>query len=407
MDDGGSAVRIIVIRPAGESVAQDDEFVLDYIQNLFIANFKKYTAINASAEISAENIAETETAFLLIGKLSRTGNTYVLDIAVTDPVSGLRKASYLKSDIQAADILSAQAINEAFMDIVSKLNVKLSEEGIAALQNPTGEEVQAAINLARGSIAEKNGNPIEMLTYFYNASQYDPKLLEAGNRFEDMSRMLSAGDVGASVKGDFEDRNKWKTILDEFDNFYHAHPPFILTFNPHPMQKGQTDYDQQLATLEFEVSFQEDVSFEAMRKVFASVASGLESTGNQETWGFAARPYRSPLFGNFRYYTIRAEMVNDRDEVVAATAFQVRSRVINWRNTLFADTTQKSRASFKPIHIENELTGNMLVRIVSIDDIETEQAMQNGYIRIIPAEILPQNKMRNPVTILTRNIFDK
>jgi len=405
LDDGGAGLNIIVIRPTGD-LANEDEFVLDYIQNLLIANFKKYTAVKASGDISVSNIQKDETALLLIGTLSRTGNSYILDLGVTEPSSGRRMASYRAANVRPADILSAQAINNGFMDLAKQINVNLSEAGIAALKNPSRDEVQAAISMARGTVAEKNNNPIEMLTYLYNAAAYDPGLLEATSRFDDFSKVLSSGNVGGSVINDARNREKWKDILDEFDNFYRSHPPFILNFNPLPGQKGNTDYDNRTVVMEFEANFQEDISFTAMQKVFVSIATGLKNTNNQEVWGFATRPYRSPLFGRFRYYTVKAELVNERDEVVAASVFRVRSRIALLRNSLYADTTQKIRQSFASIHIDTQLTDVMIVRIVSIDDIETEKAMQDGYVKIVPVETLPKAKARNLLALITRSIFN-
>jgi len=404
--DGGADLNIIVIRPTGESMANEDEFVLDYIQILLISNFKKYTAVNVSGDISISNIGIGETAMLLIGTLSQVGNSYILDFAMSDPSNGLRMASYRAPNVRGPDILSGQAINNGFVDLVRQININLSDAGIAALRNPSEDEVQAAINMARGNMAEKNNNPIEMLTYLYNATTYDPGLLDAIDRFDNFSRLLSSGNVGGSVINDLQNRDKWKSILDEFDNFYNLHPPFILNYNPIPMQKGNTDYDNRRVVMEFAGNFQEDISFNAMQKVFVSIATGLKNTENQEKWGFITRPYRSPLFGSFRYYSLTAELVNERDEVVATSRFNVRSRIVLFRYSLYADTTQIFRQSFEPIHIDTQLTDTMIVRIVSIDNIETEKAMQDGYVKIVPVETLPRAKPRNLITLITRNIFE-
>lgn len=406
LDDGGSSISLIVVTPSGESLAAEDEFVLDYIQNLLTANFNKYTAIKTNKQDTSEN-ERTEASYLLISKLTKSGNVFILEMSVSDPSSGLRKASYIGANISANEILNAAAINNGFLETVKQLGVALSEEGIAAVKNPTTEEVQAAINLARGDLAEKSGNHVEMLTYLYNAVSYDPDLLEAGTRIDVFSKMLSSGDVGSAVKNDLKDYDKWKKILDEFDTFFQTHPPFVLTYNPHPLKKGHTDYDNRTAILEFELIFQEDVSFYAMQKVYTTITSGLQATGNREIWGFTTRPMRSPLFGSFRKYEIRAELLNSRDEVVGTATFPVRSRIALLRNTLYADTTQKTRQSFKPIHIENDLTDVMLVQITGIDKQETEKAMREGYVKILPAEELPKTKARNPLIILTRSIFDK
>jgi len=398
---GGSAIMLIIIKPTGEGLPKEDEFVLGYIQNLLVANFKKYTAVKTNAQETASGI-KIDAAFLLAGKLTRSGNNYIMELTVTDTTNGIRKASYQSTSIRANDILNAQAINTGFVDIAKKLDIQFSDAGLAALKNPTKKEVEAAINLARGKVAEKNDNPIEMLTYLYNASTYDPSLLEATSQFDSLSRSLASGDAGASVKGDIQERDKWLKILNEFDSFYESHPPFILSYDPFPTQKGNTDYDNRTAVLQFKINFEEDVSFDAMQKVYVALKTGLLNTKLQEKWGFTTRPYRSPLFDKTRIYNVDAELINNKNQVVASTKFIVKSRITPFRNTLFADTSQVISISFKSIHIDNDLTEDMKVRIVSIDGINTEKAMQQGYVRVAPVESLPKAKLRSLVTVLTR-----
>jgi len=398
---GGSGIMLIIIKPTGEGLPKEDEFVLGYIQNLLVANFNKYTAVKTNAQETASGV-KIDSAFLLAGKLTKSGNNYIMELTVTDTTRGIRKASYQSSSIRANDLLNAQAINTGFVDIARKLDIQFTDAGLAALKNPSKGEVQAAINLARGRVAEKNDNPIEMLTYLYNASSYDPSLLEATSQFNSLSRSLASGDAGASVKGDLQERDKWLRILNEFDSFYDSHPPFILSYDPLPTQKGNTDYDNRTAVLQFHLNFQEDVSFEAMQKVYVALKTGLLSTNMQEKWGFATRPYRSPLFDRTRVYSIDAELVNNRNQVVASEKFRVKSRITPFRNTLFADTTQIMNISFKSIHIDNDLTEDMVVRITTIDGMNTEKAMQQGYVRVAPVEDLPKAKIRSLVTLLTR-----
>ncbi|WP_461255530.1 hypothetical protein [Treponema sp. R80B11-R83G3] len=399
--NGGSAIMLIIIKPTGEGLPKEDEFVLGYIQNLLVANFKKYTAVKTNAQETASGV-KIDAAFLLAGKLTRSGNNYIMELTVTDTTKGLRKASYQSTSIRPNDILNAQAINTGFVDIAKKLDIQFTDAGLAALKNPSKEEVQAAINLARGKVAEKNDNPIEMLTYLYNASTYDPSLLEATSQFQSLSSSLASGDAGASVKGDLKERDKWLKILNEFDSFYETHPPFILSYDPLPLQKGNTDYDNRTAVLQFRVNFQEDVSFEAMQKVYVALKTGLINTKLQEQWGFMTRPYRSPLFDKTRTYNVSAELVNNRNQVVASTNFKVKSRITPFRNALLADTSQIIHISFKAIHADNDITEDMVVRVINIDGINTEKAMQQGYVRVAPVEELPKAKARSLVTLLTR-----
>jgi hypothetical protein len=54
----------------------------------------------------------------------------------------------------------------------------------------------------------------------------------------------------------------------------------------------------------------------------------------------------------------------------------------------------------------DSLTSNPVVRIVSVDGIESEQSGSDSYIRIIPVEKLPSSYSKNILVYLTRNPFN-
>ena len=152
--DGGIGTSIIVVRPSGESLPGEDEFVLDFIQNLLLSDFFKFTAIYARGSNSEAEISNNETSLLLLGTLSRTAKAYNIEMAVIDPVSGLKKASYRGKNINANVILNGQVINDCFKNLVEQLDIRLTHAAKNALKHPNPAEIKAAINLARSNLAE-------------------------------------------------------------------------------------------------------------------------------------------------------------------------------------------------------------------------------------------------------------
>jgi hypothetical protein len=141
-----------------------------------------------------------------------------------------------------------------------------------------------------------------------------------------------------------------------------------------------------------------------MNKVLKNITDGLMQTGNQETWGFANWPYRLTLFQKKQTHYLTAEMINEKDEVLDTLPFNLTTRMEVLRSKIYADTTQNLLVSFGAVQIAN-LVGEH-VRIISIDGIKTEQAQEEGYIRVTPAENIPPRIARNPLIKLTSDFLN-
>lgn len=391
---GGSGMVLAIPAPSGSGLAEGDEWILDFIRIILVNNFNKFTAVTVQSQ-------EASAAFLLSGKLTRDQQRYQLEFSISDVQGGIRRASYLKTNVRSGEILSLAALNDAFGDLAGQIDITLTEAGKQELANPSPDEVSAAVNIARGTTAK---NPIEELNYLYNAMSYDPSLIDAASRFNSLSGELAAGNPQLGIRSDLEARTYWKNILDDFQIFYTEHPPFEISYVPTPNQLGKTDYDRGMAVLEFRLCFQENVELQSMQKILTAIKQGLKQTEKRREWGFGSWPYRT-AFRNVRPYTFTAELVNNRDEVLDSKTLQVSSRLYISRDTIYADSTGRLDVSFRPLHIDDEMTEDMVVRITEIDGMETGQAQQQGYVKITPVAELPKLKARGLRVVLTRDFF--
>jgi hypothetical protein len=399
---GGAGMVVSVEKPEGSGLAESDGFILDFIQYVIIGDFKKYTAV----EVREADSSIKGTVYCLVrGKITREGGTYRLEFTVTDVTTNVRKASSVKTGISAGEVLNESALNAAFGELLEQLNIVLTSAGKAALANPSQSDINAALNMARGSAAEAGGNTIEILNYYYNAVSYDPSLTEASARIASFSASLAAGDSGSQIKGDIAARDSWKKILDDFEEFYRIHPPFELSYLAKPEQYGKSDYDSRTAVLQFNLIFQEAVAFQSMQKVLKSVLEGLDETGNRELWGMSGWPYRTTMKKS-RKYKIVAELVNNRGESLDTQTFEVSSRFYFTRNAVRADSTRGKTILFRAVNADTELTPDMVVKITKIDGMETEQAQQDGFVKVTAVEELPKKKTRNLAVFLTRSPFN-
>jgi hypothetical protein len=361
-------------------------------------------AQEAEAPLSIGNLANVQ--YILAGSLENipTGE-FILQLAVTDAESGIRRASFGPQVTGEAQLRSASIIKEASLDLLSQMGVELTDAGRAALQRAQSSEIEAAIALARGLTAEKNDNTIETLSYLYKAVSYDSSLLEAMGILETLSTDIAAGGARSYIANDLESHNKWKEILRQFETFYAAHPPFEFIYVQVPSQQGKTDYEAGTADLKFDVTLRESVEFTAMQNVLGIITGGLAKTGNKELWGLTDWPYRSDLFGSDKNYPVVAELVNNRGEVIATAKFTMSGRLVVFRNKIYADSKQNTTIVFPKVKVES-LTDNLAVRIASFNGINTEQASDEGFIRISAADKLPSKKLRNPLAVLSRDIFN-
>jgi hypothetical protein len=396
---GGSGLVIAIPNPSGSGLAEGDEWILDFIRIIFTNNFNKFTAVSVQNQ---EGSGTSGATLLLSGKLTRAQQRYQLEFSLSDVQGGIRRASYLKTNLRSGEILSLTALNAAFEDIIGQIEITLTEAGKKELGNPPPDEASAAVNIARGTTAK---NPIEELNYLYNAMSYDPSLIDAASRFNSLSSELAAGNPQLSIRSDLEARSYWKDILGDFETFYTEHPPFEISYVPTPNQLGKTDYDQGTAVLQFRLCFQENVELESMQRILSAIKQGLHQTGKRREWGFSSWPYRT-AFRNVRRYTFTVELVNNRDEVLDTKELEVSSRLYFSRDTVYADSTGRIDVSFKPLSIDDEMTEDMIVRVTEIDGIETEQAQQGGYVKITPVAELPKLKTRGIRVLLTRDFFN-
>jgi hypothetical protein len=240
----------------------------------------------------------------------------------------------------------------------------------------------------------RSGNRIETLNYFFSAVTYDPTSAEALNRLNE--ELLDLG-VGARIRNEFERQVRWKKDLDDFSAFYLSHPPFQLYFT----QFGSPPvlyYEDRTFDLDFYSSLRRGDEFRAMQKVFDNLSSQLKRTGKKEEWGFASWPKDAPVFnsnaGNFYRRTFRftAGLFNERNELLSTTSFDLSAalRLSGDEKKILVDSSQNVRVFFSRVKYDpNTLTDNLLVRIISVDDKDVNEAGLEGYINIIPVASMP------------------
>jgi hypothetical protein len=422
--EAGSAIRLAVLRPGGVGLTENELWLPAFMQGILASDFEKHSAMTVSSRQAADTASSSGNAgadlskaesdrigrelnvnHILSGQLRKTSATeYLIRLTVTDISSGVQKAAYSK-EVRAVALRDSSAIREAALEILTRLEIELTEDGRKSLQQINHEEREGAVALAKGITAEQSGNQIEMLSHLYSAVSYDASLSEAVNRLESFNSTFEGG-LGDLIQNDYDARNFWAKMIVDFEEFYSKHPPFELLFTSRPEQKGNTNYKTAEVNLGFEVSFRESPELDGMRQVLNIITSGLARTGRQRDWDFGDWPYSARLFDGFRKFVFRAELVNDNGNSLQTVTFNMSGRLFVTRSSILPDTAQKKELVFHRLQL-NSLTSNPRVRIISVDGIDAEQSGQDGYVNIMPVEKIPAAYPRSLLVYLTRSPSDK
>jgi hypothetical protein len=425
--EAGRSIRLAVLRPGGVGLTENELWLPAFIQGVLASDFEKHSAMTVSSRQAADAASSSGNAsanagadlskaehdrigrelnvnHILSGRLRKTSATeYLIQLTVTDISSGVQKAVYSK-EVTAFLLRDSSAIREAALEILTRLEIELTEDGRKSLQHINLEEREGAVALAKGISAEQSGNQIEMLSHLYSAVSYDSSLSEAVNRLEVFNKTFEGG-LGDLIQNDYDARNFWAKMISDFEEFYTKHPPFELLFTPRPEQKGSTNYRTAEVNLGFEVRFRESPELDGMRQVLKIITGGLARTGRQREWDLGNWPYSAGLFDGFRNFVFKAELVNDNGNSLQTVTFNMPARLFVTRSDILPDTAQKKELVFNRLKLDS-LTSNPRVRIVSVDGIDAEQSGQDGYVNIMPVEKLPAAYPRSLLVFLTRSPSD-
>ena len=330
--DGGKGMSLAVLEPAGKGLSANEQWMLSLVQGSITGDFNRMSAMtivdrqnlekiladqkqSMSGEYSDENFISigklTNARFILTGSVSKTANNYMLELAVSDVESGVRKASYPPTPVSPAAMENLSAIREASAMLLEQLGVKLTDRALGELRTPLASaQVDAQASLAKGITAGKQGTMVAALNYFSESVSFDSSLAEANQRLDSLSRRIQSGDIGENIRNEIERRNAWKKLLEEAVAFYTAHPYVNLVYNIEP-KMGKINYDKNTGQIVFTYWLEPNPGVNAVYKILKA----LHETGKREEWGLD--DLRRDLMGGYDngWYqmSIIAELLGEND----------------------------------------------------------------------------------------------
>ncbi|MDR0472773.1 MAG: leucine-rich repeat domain-containing protein [Treponema sp.] len=439
--DGGKGMSIAILAPRINGVAENLNYLPALVQGELVSNFSGFSAISVLDRQSLdEQYAELlsgyydentdvldlgklpPTTHILGGTITRTAAGYVLQMYIARTDSKMTTASY-SGTCTFSELDNLTGIRLASLDLLQKMGVMLIAQAKEELTGAAAaNDVHAQTALARGITAQKQGTEVEALSYFFQAAAFQPALAEAASRSSVLAANISSGNIGNDARNDIQWRKDWMERLAEtekffngyFDNFFKTMPsPYTLYYTSDIKQMGEIDYRNETLTLGGMVTMlaaspdwvqSAETVFRSMQLSVQAVIDGLNATGRKAIWGLDKWPEQNsfnvrPFAGQSKNFTIIAELVNSRNQVLGRQTFQMDgsyelpvplpgrgTQTVKFYYPPPSRRSQFSAANIRSVSFPNvkanDITDSLTIRIASVNGASAETAAQNGALQI-------------------------
>jgi hypothetical protein len=431
---GGRGMRLGILLPHGQGLDENQEYLPALVQGVLVSIFSKYSAISVLDRVSLDRvITETldltyeddfdivslgrvaQAGHMMTGSVMRTSTGFSLQINVTDTTANANTTASYSGVCTVAELDNHSAIHRASLELLPQMNVQLTARARSELNRAGSQEaINAQAALARGVTAERQGTEVAALSYYLQAAGFDPSISEAETRLKNVSASITGGNMGAGVQNDLQWRNQWIVRLRETEEFLvqylKENTAFYLVY-PSSSDQWEIEYERNTVTLSVGLNCLPEPSwFEAVNQLTRTIRSGLLATGRTEAWrlNWPAQSMKtpSPFADAGNNYPVVVEILNERAVVLGR-------QTVNLRFGWFIPEGQElagyivpyiqlgAKAVFSGID-SNAVSGNLSIRISSINGRSAESSASQMGIRV-----LPQNEYNNVQSIADNGLhFD-
>jgi hypothetical protein len=350
--------------------------------------------------------------------------------------------------------------------------VTLNATGIAALGAGVRQnEVQAETALSRSIATQRSGGgtTFESYQYLYEAKALDPNLTEAVQRLASFQAVMlappqitqpileapSTGNIGVDARNEIarykaereqiiaqqqfylkqrddllaqqkvllQKQRELITLLKECDDFYTAHPPFEIYYDPSLERYGAVDFQNETISMRFKIcsvpaadfgavkSIIEGleghkIGFESLNRALDSVQREIDKVNRAATETYAVQPVTGVTArdkttgavwtvlpnwanGSGRRINIGAALRNEQGKEIGRTTVTLDNPLIG--DDVFQPYEAWAYASFGGVKID-DITDTLTTVITSVNGVRVEQAGGAGFVKIA-ARTLKDNEI--------------
>ena len=404
--------------PAGR-LSQDELWYLDMIRSAMNSNFTRFATgriqvVNLSDDVvnsrneeimrslSGSNdelsvVMRTAARAIMTGEIiKQPNNRFHLSFTITETETGRQLAAYSHtySDIE---LIEGIAINRATDELLKQLNVTLNEAGRHALFRTSNA---SDIALARGLNAVNTGQGLQAMNYLFNAASFNNTASQANTTLvavQSRNQAELAG-AGSQVMDFFKRHEIWQGRLNEFNDFYTTHAPFELFYTPPTPSNMIVSGNLRTYDLNFNIGLRWNQNqIEVMERVLQEyILDGLNTNSPEDIqrWDLKGLPDDSNLFNgpNNFIFNLVINVENERGTVITSGTFTLYGSLFRYRGKIYARCTQQVNTSFvRIVYVEEHITPNLYIRVVSINGVNIQTVGETGFMRVVQTQdnILP------------------
>jgi len=392
---GGRGMTLAILEPVPRGLTEDQlRWMPALVQGSMTGDFNLYSAMTVTDRQNLETIlAEQELSmtglfsdedfirighlvnarYVLVGSITRTATVYMLEFAVTNVETNVRKASRRPTPVSLLDIEDLSAVREATADLLEQLGVNLTALGRRELTRPLEmAAVQAQTALAWGITAQRQGLEAEAMSHFLQAGSRDPGLGEAKSRLD----VLAAG-LARPASGEAAWHRQWTERLRETENFfanYTRRQTYFLVYDSDSIREGPGNHTNQTVELSLWMSLVPDpVWADTINRVVSTVADGLAATGRAGDWNLdwprTPLSAASPFNDRAETLAVAVEIVNARGVSIGRQTVAVPAgfNVHPTANRNVVPKQWEGNVVFPSVNV-NQITDRLDIRVTGVND---------------------------------------
>jgi len=433
--NGGRGMTLAVLEPAGSGLSEDQlRWIPSLIQGSMTGDFNLYSAITIVDRQNLETILDQQgmsmsgyfsdedfirighianARYVLAGTVTRTATAYMLEFAVTDVQTGVRRASRPPTPASIQEIENLSAVRAATVDLLGQLGVTLTGRGRQELtRTPEAATAQAQTALARGIYAQRQGFEIEALSHFMQAAGHDPLLEEVENRLVILTAgITSRPPAGAlDARADIVLRSEWMRRLQETENFVRdflaRDQPFYLVYYT-DITHGTVNFQNETVGLSFAMRTVLDSMWtHTVNEVVLTVESGLRATGRARDWGLDwpnnTVGVTSPFVGRSANVAVTMEILNNQGRVIGTGTAAI-PHGFRVRYGMTIPNPEWSGTVTVPGVDINVITDQLSIRVAAIGGVPAQQAAAQRRISVMPAQQFALHPRVRPGGVVATN----
>ena len=331
-------MRLGIIVPQSQGLNENHSYLPMVIQGTLVDNINRYSAISVLDRVSLDRvITETldptyednldivrlghvaQVGYMLTGNIIRTATGFTLNINVTDTTTNANTIASHSGTYTEAQFNNHTAMNRASLDLLTQMGVALTTAARNELAHAgSRQSINAQAALAQGIVAQRQGQAIEAIFHYFDASALEATATEALSRMSTATTTIATGSLGDRVRNDIQQRSEWIRLIEETRRFFANYPHYLMAelhFRP-TLDLAGINYEAETAQLTFPVQVHLNLErTEAVKKIITDISNGLAATGRRQQWGIevSVEPFLLAYEFNF-------DLLNERGRVISSTS---------------------------------------------------------------------------------------